>query len=291
MSDPYNPGSRFRLGSPYGDRRDPFTGKVQFHSGQDFGAAEGTPIPAATPGVVVYSGFNDRLGNTVIVKNPAGYSLYAHMQDGAPRAQEGQSIWPGDTIGHVGSTGARTTGNHLHYSVLKNDASIRHGNAGGKIGVALDDKNTLDPSTYDTAVPYADQTLRAERGMFGPNDTSDALTFRDHGSPVAPAAPAQSWLRSFDRNGSLADRFGDWRLSAPDGAGSSPREPAPQGLPGLVMDYIRRQNEQAGANPPVSAFESGAQAVPFVPDDSEGSFADRFADRPPVRRLTRSYLR
>src|SRR5437868_4741327 len=72
MSDPYDPGPPFRRSSPYSYRRDPFTGKTQFHSGQDFSAPEGTPIPAATPGEVVYSGFNDNLGNTVIVKMPRG---------------------------------------------------------------------------------------------------------------------------------------------------------------------------------------------------------------------------
>jgi murein DD-endopeptidase MepM/ murein hydrolase activator NlpD len=112
MSDPYNPGPGFRLRSPYGLRRDPKTGvEGQFHSGQDLAASEGTPIPAAMAGVVVYSGFNKNLGNTVIVRNGAGeYHLYAHMKDGAPRAQIGQNVWPRDALGQVGSTGLARPG-------------------------------------------------------------------------------------------------------------------------------------------------------------------------------------
>lgn len=111
MSDPYNPGPPFRPTSAYGRRKDPVTGELgKFHPGQDFAARPGTPIPAAAPGEVVYSGFNDNFGNTVIVRNEAGYSLYAHMEDGSPMLKAGQRVWPGDIIGNVGSTGARSTG-------------------------------------------------------------------------------------------------------------------------------------------------------------------------------------
>jgi murein DD-endopeptidase MepM/ murein hydrolase activator NlpD len=102
----------------------------------------------------VYSGFNEKLGNVVIVKNDTGdYSLYGHLLDG-DRAKLGQRIWPEDTIGLVGSTGKRTTGPHLHYSIIGRDA---HGGVenpglsheGGPIGVALNERNTLDPARYD----------------------------------------------------------------------------------------------------------------------------------------------
>lgn len=48
MADVYNPGANFRPRSPWGDRIDPFDGTKKFHSGQDFAAAAGTPIPSAT---------------------------------------------------------------------------------------------------------------------------------------------------------------------------------------------------------------------------------------------------
>src|ERR1700687_6053823 len=101
MTNAYIPGSRFRLSSPYGDRIDPKTGKPKLDAGQDFAAPAGTPIPAATSGEVVYSGYNNDLGTVVIVRNDAGgYSLYGHMLDG-DRAEVGRRIWQGDTLGLV----------------------------------------------------------------------------------------------------------------------------------------------------------------------------------------------
>lgn len=122
-------------------------------SGQDFAARPGTPIPAAAPGEVVYSGFNDNFGNTVIVRNEAGYSLYAHMQEGSPMPKPGQRIWPGDIIGNVGSTGARSTGPHLHYSVIKNEGATRalqtH-RTGRNLGVAVNGDTTVGRSPRST---------------------------------------------------------------------------------------------------------------------------------------------
>lgn len=143
LKNSYRPGPAFKLGSPYGRRTDPKTYVPgQFHSGQDFPAAVGTPVPTAASGVVVYSGFNDKLGNVAIVKNDTGdYSLYGHLRDG-DRAKLGQRIWPGDTIGLVGNTGKRTTGPHLHYSIISRGArdSVENpglSHDGGPIGVAL----------------------------------------------------------------------------------------------------------------------------------------------------------
>jgi peptidase M23-like protein len=142
----------------------------------------------------------------VIVRTTNGYSLYAHMKDGADRVQFGQRIWPGDTIGQVGSTGARTTGNHLHYSVIKDGAEINHTNAGGSIGVNVDEGHTIDPATFDNSIPYADQTLRAER-MFAPGTSANAQI--GNRNPVASATPASppSGLPSRDSDNSFNDRF------------------------------------------------------------------------------------
>lgn len=78
------------------------------------------------------------------------------------------------------------------------------------------------------------------------------------------------------------------RTSSLRGAGSSPPSPVqPQALSTLIMDHIRRLNERDAPKSPASVFDTGAQAVPFVPDDGESSFADRFDDRRPIRTLSR----
>lgn len=286
MSDPYNPGAGFSLGSPYGRRRDPITGaEGQFHSGQDFRAREGTPIPAAMAGVVVYSGFNKNLGNTVVVKNYAGeYSLYAHMKDGVARAQVGQKVWPGDIVGQVGSTGARTTGPHLHYSVIKKEASIaQQAPDGGPLGVNLNQDTTVDPAKYDVA-PYLDQSLRAEQRMFAPDSSGKASTFKDRWSPVAPAPPGPG--TSFD------DRFGDWTSLSPNASIYSPAQEQPSGgLPKPIWDHLQRQSRQGAMAPPTSIASiapdsPGVQSGGAASRDDSASLDERFEPASPVRRLT-----
>jgi hypothetical protein len=186
MSEPYNPPHPFRQTSRYGWRIHPITGEPKFHAGEDWAAPEGTPIPAATPGKVVYSGFNRGFGNTVIVQTTNGYSLYAHM-NGAPQVGVGQQIWPGDIIGGVGNTGTFSRGNHLHYSIITSGTPKVERK--GEIGLDVDQKHTTDPALFDTAIRYPNQTLQAGRAMFGPNDTNDALLFGNRRSPLTDASP------------------------------------------------------------------------------------------------------
>jgi hypothetical protein len=242
MTNAYNPGSRFRLSSAYGKRIDPMTGiPGTFHSGQDFAAPAGTPIPSAASGKVVYSGYNTNLGNVVIIKNDTGgYSLYGHMQDG-DRAELGRRIWQGDTIGLVGNTGARTKGNHLHYSVISKEAGDENrtfpGNGGG-IGVSLNDKTTVNPADYDNYDPtprYLDETRRAAQIMSGtdasatpgglPPDRQDwpADRFGKWGS----ASPGVAQPPAPDRPESFDNRFGNWGF-APAGGFGNPGSGTPQ---------------------------------------------------------------
>jgi murein DD-endopeptidase MepM/ murein hydrolase activator NlpD len=77
------------------DENRSYNEKRKFHAGVDYRAPRGTPIPAQTPGEVVYSGYNEGYGNTVIVKTTNGYGLYAHM-DEPSQARMGDRIWPAD---------------------------------------------------------------------------------------------------------------------------------------------------------------------------------------------------
>ena len=107
---------------------------------------------------------------------PAAISLYGHMLDGN-QVEFGRRIWQGDTVGAVGSTGGRSTGNHLHYSVISEEAGKTITGAGrdGSIGIPLNDQNTrVDPAGYDNYDPtrrYLDETKRVARIMSG-NDAS-----------------------------------------------------------------------------------------------------------------------
>jgi murein DD-endopeptidase MepM/ murein hydrolase activator NlpD len=108
--------------SPYGYRSSPFTGTRQFHTGMDIGAAMGTPIKAAMSGRVTSVGYNDSLGNYVVITHHSGYrTLYGHMS--LVRVKSGAYVQTGERIGDVGSTGL-STGPHLHFTVYKNGVTV-----------------------------------------------------------------------------------------------------------------------------------------------------------------------
>ncbi|MEM9716571.1 MAG: DUF5930 domain-containing protein [Pseudomonadota bacterium] len=105
----------FRWTSPYGPRRDPFTGARRFHSGVDMAGPLGTPIVAAADGVVTFSGWQSGYGRIVILKHAQGFETrYGHLA--TIDVTKGQTVFKGDKIGGMGSTG-RSTGVHLHYEV------------------------------------------------------------------------------------------------------------------------------------------------------------------------------
>jgi lipoprotein YgeR len=72
--------------------------------GIDISAAAGTPVVAAAPGTVVYSGNGLRgYGNLLIIKHNAEYlTAYAHNR--VLLAKEGQSVTRGEKIAEMGDT-------------------------------------------------------------------------------------------------------------------------------------------------------------------------------------------
>jgi murein DD-endopeptidase MepM/ murein hydrolase activator NlpD len=92
------------------------------HAGIDFGAAYGSPIYAATDGVVSYAGRHGGHGNYVRIEHGGGLGTgYAHMSRIA--ASVGQRVRRGQVIGYVGSTGL-STGPHLHYELYRNGQTV-----------------------------------------------------------------------------------------------------------------------------------------------------------------------
>ena len=107
------------ISSPFGPRIHPITKKSSFHSGIDLPAPAGTPIYAAESGKVILAEYYGGYGNTVIIDHGAGMStLYGHIRPGGIKVKAGQVVERGQKIAEVGTTGL-STGNHLHFSVLK----------------------------------------------------------------------------------------------------------------------------------------------------------------------------
>jgi hypothetical protein len=110
------PVSAGNLGSLFGWRIDPFTGRSALHTGLDFAAAQGTPILAAAGGVVVTQEFHPAYGNMIEVDHGNDLiSRYAHASK--TLVKRGDLIKRGQKIAEVGTTG-RSTGAHLHFEVL-----------------------------------------------------------------------------------------------------------------------------------------------------------------------------
>jgi murein DD-endopeptidase MepM/ murein hydrolase activator NlpD len=104
------------VGSGFGFRTDPFSGRAALHTGLDFPAPEGTPIYSAAGGVVITSDYHPAYGQVVELDHNKGLmTRYAHTSRVFVKA--GDIVKRGQLIAHVGSTG-RSTGSHLHFEVL-----------------------------------------------------------------------------------------------------------------------------------------------------------------------------
>ncbi len=112
----------YRYGSTY-------FGNMHAHTGADLDSPTGTPVLAAGPGVVVWTGYglfgtnppeDDPYGLAVAIKHDFGYNnqtlytIYAHMSK--INVWLNQPVAVGEQIGEVGSTGF-SSGPHLHFEV------------------------------------------------------------------------------------------------------------------------------------------------------------------------------
>ena len=88
------------------------------HGGIDIANSIGTPILAASDGVVVAAGPQAGYGNWVKLRHTDGtVTLYGHLSSW--QVDIGQRVWAGDQIAKMGNTG-NSTGPHLHFEVLLN---------------------------------------------------------------------------------------------------------------------------------------------------------------------------
>ena len=95
------------------------------HTGQDFAAPVGTPVVAASPGVVTFAGWAGPYGNAVHVLHAGGISTwYCHLS--RIDTAQGTRIAGGDLVGLVGATG-NTTGPHLHLEVRRGASATTSG--------------------------------------------------------------------------------------------------------------------------------------------------------------------
>ena len=110
-----------RVTSGFGRRMHPVLHNWRNHSGVDFGAPTGTPVRAASDGVIGFVGRQGGYGNVVILRHKGDIStVYAHLSAFAPDMRIGNVVEKGEVIGKVGATG-RVTAPHLHYEIRIDD--------------------------------------------------------------------------------------------------------------------------------------------------------------------------
>ena len=109
-----------KVTSPYGYRRDPFTGKLSWHNGLDL-RAKNEPAYAMMDGIVEKVGYDNRSGNYVTLRHGNYHVCYCHLSSIIVR--KGESVYPGIIVGVTGNTG-RSTGSHLHLTCKKDGKSI-----------------------------------------------------------------------------------------------------------------------------------------------------------------------
>jgi murein DD-endopeptidase MepM/ murein hydrolase activator NlpD len=120
------PAGTSTVGSGFGRRLHPIYRTWRMHTGQDLGAATGTPVYAAAAGTVTFAGVSGALtsgyGNLVTLEHPDKLvTLYGHLT--VVGVRPGQTVTPGQLIGRVGSTGS-STGPHLHFQVEQHGTPI-----------------------------------------------------------------------------------------------------------------------------------------------------------------------
>ena len=123
------------VGSGFGFRSDPFSGRAALHTGLDFPADTGTPILAAAGGMVVTTETHAAYGNLVEIDHGNGLlTRYAHASK--VMVKTGDLVKRGQLVAQVGNSG-RSTGPHLHFEVLvegvpQNPARFLAGQASAK---------------------------------------------------------------------------------------------------------------------------------------------------------------
>jgi murein DD-endopeptidase MepM/ murein hydrolase activator NlpD len=92
------------------------------HTGIDFAVKDGTAVSATASGTVTFAGWDEYLGNLVVIDHGNGYlTSYGHNRE--LLVKKGEKITRGEVIALSGNTG-RSSAPHLHYEIMKDGVPI-----------------------------------------------------------------------------------------------------------------------------------------------------------------------
>lgn len=108
--------------SSFGKRKNPISGKMEFHNGVDIGVKEGTNVLAVKNGRITEAGQSKSYGNFLKYETTNNVVImYAHLKK--VEVEKGDFVFKGEKVAEAGNTGY-STGSHLHYSIFKNGEEI-----------------------------------------------------------------------------------------------------------------------------------------------------------------------
>lgn len=136
------PLSHIKINSPYGYRKDPFTGQRKFHNGIDLHAWN-DKVFAMMQGSVLKVGQDKISGKYVTLQHGNFTVSYCHLSQIS--VSQGQAVLPGDVVGITGNTG-RSTGEHLHITCKYKGSSINP-------------TLIFDYITHITMIPYQNEMM------------------------------------------------------------------------------------------------------------------------------------
>jgi murein DD-endopeptidase MepM/ murein hydrolase activator NlpD len=171
-----------------------------FHDGLDISPSAGTRIGTVATGVVAYAGWNpwDAEGRAfiVVVGHADGYvSRYGHLVPNRRVAVAGQTVYRGQTVGYMGTTG-NSTGVHLHVEVLRGSSTVDPMSLfpdrgdGGKVSKdkkKKSDKNAKAKSKGKAAKAKRGDDRNRKRGNARSDRGRDERRDRDRGEASKPA--------------------------------------------------------------------------------------------------------
>ena len=106
--------------SPYGRRKDPFSGKRSIHKGLDL-RARNEEVYAMMPGEVIKVSADRRSGKYVVLRHGDYTVSYCHLSESLVR--KGAKVQPGEAVAISGRTG-RATNYHLHITAKRGKRHI-----------------------------------------------------------------------------------------------------------------------------------------------------------------------
>lgn len=113
-------GTKVRSG--YGYRRNPITGKEEFHNGLDIPLPIGTELKPFANGIVSFAGPRKGYGNSIGIDYGNGIEVYLNHLS-MIKVEKGDKVSPEAIVGLSGNSGL-STGPHTHLQVLKNGKTI-----------------------------------------------------------------------------------------------------------------------------------------------------------------------